>query len=242
MAVAILLTTKPLTRRLSEAQKEWLYILPLVDGDAMITITVTYTDATTAATAVNLLGLRASEVVRVPMDYATRNYLALSPGDDIAKIVATIDCAQTTITYLAWAPRTDIIREFQYANSLGGFDSFICTGDRSATFKIEQDTARLPLQVPVDTSLGQYRSVNTLGSEKAVASSGYKPKKEIEAFKDLMMSNQILERITYNGREVLVPVILDKNSVKFPPEKQNLRAVDFAYKYAWDDVALNRVI
>ena len=242
MATVILLTTKPLTRRLTETQREWLYILPLINTDATLTITITYTDDSTDVNPIPLLGLRATEVVRVRMDYDRHNYLGINPEEDIAKIVASIDCAQTTVTYLPWAPRTDIVREFYYANSLGGFDSFICTGDNATTYKIEQDTARLPLQVPANASLGQYRNVNTLGNEKVVASSGYKPKKEIEAFKDLLMSNQILERITYNDREVLVPVILDKNSVKFPSEKQSLRAVDFAYQYAWDEVAINRAI
>ena len=130
----LLLTTKPLKRRITLTQHEFINILPLADiNGASFTATLHFSDGTTdSSTTINLLDLRKSEVKSIDLGWPARLYDEVIPAKTIVKIVFTVTGqAGDSLTFIPWTPKVDDfdIREFYYHNSLGGVDSFVCTGN-----------------------------------------------------------------------------------------------------------------
>jgi hypothetical protein len=236
------LTSKPLTRNIFEIQKEWLYILPLVDiTAAVLDIVITYTDATTQDADVALGDLTKGEVNVVDIGFPAQDYNS-HQAKTIESIAIKIDSDAEKIILKPVDLSTDNIRHLFYMNSLGGIDSLICIGDQQDNLETSRliSQKELSIDAPLDESEFIVSSIKARAPFNVYT--GIKPDKEIRAAKDLFLVNEIFEQIENDGTFAMVPIIVDQKSVKFPSKNNNLKAIQFTARPAWDEVALDRIV
>lgn len=121
-------------------------------------------------------------------------------------------------------------KEFYYQNSLGGIDSFVCTGDFERIAKIEQDKHQHYVPADYELQAGEYDNINTLMQEGGKVFSGFKTQEEIEAAKYFLSSEKRWE--LQDGR--LFPILLTSKKMDLPGPYDNVFTLEFEYRYAYD--------
>lgn len=242
------LTTRPNTRRLSKLDPEWLYVLPLQDiASASLYYTVYFDDGTDVLQNIDLGNLRQGEVKILDISYATVNYDSLIPAGAsyIRKIdmyVGSIpsDTPSDLLTYLPYTPGLER-QAFYYANSYGGFDTLVCTGAIEESIKSTQSVVNRHL--PHDANLAdspQYAARDARGRRYFDINTGNMSRLEREALADMQIKKPIHAYKEISGTPVLLPCILENNSMVLPGTYTNTTPFDFSLSYAWQDRALDR--
>lgn len=241
-----MLTTKPLDRVFSLEHPEWVYILPVADvAAADMQATNFYTDGSTNSKFITLGELKKWAAAKVNIGNPVQDYESMIPaGKTLSRIEIRVNYADDKLILRPFKPseKSDQVKMFVYRTSYNGYDSIICLGDQQEGFSPESQLAESPvLSGYVVTENPQYSVVNVEGVRTGNQYSGYKPTKEIRALRDMQLWNDVYEYINLDGQEVLIPVILE-GGIEYPSAKNNLKGVQFSYRYAWDDRALDRIV
>ncbi len=241
---SIFLTTKPLRRRLTEAQREWLYIQPIQDLNAeSLDITIHYTDGTSHNYDYSIGDLRTYETVIVPVDFTSRAYNSINPAKTIRTITIKLNSQpEDIIVYERWVPQSENIIELHYFNSLGGLDSFIATGDTADGTDFTRLIGKKFVQEGYLARLGAYYADNQRSRDRVEINSGFKPVDEIRATVDMLHTNKIHRLVDTDGTEQLLPYIWDGTAMELPAANNNLKAISFTLQAAWEEKARARVV
>ncbi len=242
------LTTKPNSRRLSKVDKEWLYILPIADmTSANLYYKMYFDDGTNITDSISLGDLREYEVKIVDISYLLVDYDSniTSPAMYIEKIEVYVGTASTEdsgdkLTYVPYTPKGERMT-FYYANSYGGIDSLICTGDTSETIESDQQTARFELAHDADINeVTQYTDVNAKARRRFNINTSHMPDLEAKALRDLAIKKPIRIYKEINTTPVLLPCRLEPNRMGLPGSFTQLNTNSFTISYAFDDYAFDR--
>lgn len=240
----VMLTTKPLIRQFSMEHPEWIYILPMADvAAADLTSTITYTDATTDTLVISLGALTKYAATKVNIGEPVQEYSQVDTKKTISHITLKVNNDDDELTLYPYYPSqiSDQVRAFYYRNSYGGFDSLICIGDQADGFEATGQLAQLPITSGyVVTTSPEYVSVNQEGLRSGSMFTGYKTNAEINALKDMQLVNDVHELKTIDSQDVLLPIIL-QGGIQYPSARNKLKGIQFNYRYAWDDRALERI-
>ncbi len=244
-----LLTTKADKRRLSTTDPEYVYVCPIADmTGANLYAKAYYSDATTNVHTVSLSNLNKGETKCVDIGYAAIDYVSNIPsGESISKIEIYVGTADTEdsgdkLTYIPYTAISDQKLRVYYVNSYGGMDSLICIGDR--TESVESDYQIASAEIDYDGVLQespQFTIHNSRGRRSFEIYTGHLPEKEAEALRELGVKKPVCIHETVNAVETLLPAILDGNGVALPSQRSTLHNQVIRLRYAWEDMAFDRV-
>lgn len=237
------LTTKPANRRLVRGYPELLLILPNTDiSSAILRMTVTWSDATTSNMDISLGDLRTGEVKAVNIGTDARDYDGLQPAKTAVKVVAKVGTTGTkTLTYLFAQAQSDTKQALYYANSYGGYDSIICTGDSQRIQENSSvDTRRSLIMESSIRNLQEYGVANAQARVGRSVSTGYLTPAEYQASQDLFLHRHGYVYESVGGVNTFVPVIFDSD-ITWSTERSNLKIVGITYRYAPTFRAFDRV-
>lgn len=244
------LTTKPLTRRMSTAHPELLYVLPhqAISSHDLAAV-CHYTDGTTSPLVIKAgLSLNASEVKRYRIGYDAVDYDAVQPTKTLKKIVISIADESTgvalgeSLTYYPYTPQGDYVQAIYYHNSLGGVDSLICEGDQQVSRQFGGYMTAIPLDAVYDGQAHQYKWVDPTFSTTKGMNTGAMPRGEVEALHDFFSLKRAWEYKVKNGGVILNPIIPEQPEVSFPSSRTNMKKLSFGYRYAFDQRAIDRPV
>ena len=245
-AATLFLTTKPFIRKLYKTVPlEWIYILPLETATGVnLTAHIEYTDGATTDQLISLGTLTKGITTTVRMDYVTRKWDDIDPTRTIRHIKAYVATSGDVIYYIPEEANTDYFRQFLYRNSLGGMDSFVCTGATESALRVEEEISRKFLESEGRTNNvlpGHYEVANNIGSHTVTVNSGFKPQKEIEAFAQARLHNDVL-LVVHQGVTInWIRVLLEGDNVLLKNDQDSTWSVTFRYRYTYDIKALPRV-
>ncbi len=236
------LTTKPLKRELFRNQQEWLYMMATADmGDSDLNFNIVYTDQSAHQLSVNIGVIAAGQIFCKNIGFDTMGYESYNSEKIISYIEVNIDHPNELLTLIPKDSNSDNERHFYYFNSRAGLDSFICTGEQQVN--VETDEQEFFMDMSEDASIDQaeYLSNQNRLRNPFVLHSGYKPRKEIESTRDMLLVNKMYELVEKGGLRGFAPVKIDQKSVTFPSSNDNMSSISFKARPAWDEKALDRI-
>jgi hypothetical protein len=134
---SIFLTTMPYYI-LDSSQKAFLYLMPLQTlGNDLIAFKVIYEDNTTNLQTITQ-NITQYQAFIIPIGFEARNYQAANPAKNIKQIDISI-AGQTFSIETVSSHYLNFTQEIHWANSLGGFDSLLCTGTATQTVEANRD-------------------------------------------------------------------------------------------------------
>lgn len=247
----LLLTTKPKKRQISIDHPEWLYVYPGVsNNDLYLRALITYQDGTLAYEDIVALGNHVSYRVKIiNIGYPARQYQFIDPTKTIKSIElfineSEVDTIDASIILIPVKITSDNVRALYYHNSLGGLDSFICTGDKNQAIRLFKDLSNVALPLGYDITKGaaQIQPIEQQLTRSVKVYSGNKPKGEIEALDDLFLIKKAYELKIVNGSEELFSIIPTTEQLKHPEDRSNLQNSNFEYEYAFNDKAIDPLV
>ena len=246
----LLLTTKPKQRLLSMDHPEWLYFLPTEDkNSAYLRGKYNYTNGQAShKNLVSLGDIRQDEAQWVNISFAKIDYNGIADQDykSIELFINTSgnNTKDESIVIVPVRANTESAIALYYHNSMGGLDSFICTGEQSESHDLFYTPTRKPIEL--ETVSGEvereYFDVNQEQHTFKEVFSGNKPKGEIKALNDFFLIRRGYELKEINGVETLVPIKPIANSFSKPNERSMLHRSSFSYQYAFTERAIDQVV
>lgn len=123
-----------------------------------------------------------------------------------------------------------------FKNSLGGWESIACMG-KSEEFSTASGEVFEAQEYPVtEAKTGNTRSYNQRATDSFVFRTGWMPKAEHTAMRDLLLRN---EAYHYSGSKLL-KLVISNSAFKVHADDEYLFATEFTARYAYEEVAYGR--
>ena len=218
---SIFLTTMPYMI-LDSSQKAFLYVMPLVTlGNDLIEFKVIYEDNTNHVQTITQ-NITQYQAFIIPIGFEARNYQAANPAKNIKQIDISI-AGQTFSIETVSSHYLNFTQEIHWANSLGGFDSLVCTGTATQTVEASKDLFEhyKPYNYTND-----FREIATYNHSKKITGkirSGFLPKAVLDK-----IANDLLTS----------PLVFLRKDTKFLPINITSKAIQILqsdeFKYAFE--------
>jgi len=224
-----LLTTKPLTRRISREQADFVTFISSTDTTLTATFTVLYTDGTSDLMVKNFGAVRKFEPAIVPIGFSAQDYAVLSLGRSIRQISVAFGASVVTLIPFS-ANYLRNVREFYFWTTGGAFESLVCTGESSQA--TEHTGEEFQHYVPYNYTLSNpvYRTYNnSLRSSGKVATGFFRSAGEFEAAREIFNNLQVRER----EGSLLLPIVVTSKKSEGRNSQEALLGFEFEYKRAF---------
>jgi hypothetical protein len=239
------LTTKPAARRLCTLFSDFLYVLPIESVSLDLNARIYYTDGTNALYKIEeSVSLVAGSVEYWDISPATVNYAAVEPSKTInrIKIYMGTEDETETLNYYPYTPTNDELRAIYYANTAGGVDVVICTGDEQRSQGNEWIDSVSP-QV-LESSIQNIRNYGVSNQRARTGftfhtSHRYSTREELLALRDfdLLRTGWLYEEM--DNLPKMLPILLSA-PIPYAPARANLVAVPISFNFAFDEKAFDR--
>lgn len=117
-------------------------------------------------------------------------------------------------------------RRFAWGNTIGGIDAMLCTGNYIKEFEYTGDEALIYVPPDYNVMDGQLEAFDNEEQGMFTASTGWKTLKEIDHFRDALLSLQLTED---TGTQFL-PVRIERDTIRTLESNQKMFALQFVYK------------
>lgn len=118
-------------------------------------------------------------------------------------------------------------KKFVWANTIGGVDSMLCTGNYAHEYEYGGDEAIIYVPPDYDVVDGQMLTYDYDEQGEPTASTGWKTKAEIDHMRDALLSLHLMED---TGTQ-FIPVTIDRGSIRIFESEQKMFALQFRYKH-----------
>jgi hypothetical protein len=235
------LTWTPMVKQINRAQEEYLSFFVYATGITSLKVQVTsyYDDATNSTyIAATKTGTVKGHLYEIPVGPAHAGILAHNPAKNLThyevQLLNQVDVVVSEKrTYILNAITAPYVRYFLYLNSVGGYDTLLCTGKSTTESKIERSVVQkhLPMdynaldgELEVNESVFQKVSDHSTGFLKGSYGKEYQ-----QSLLDFMNSRRVFE-ITSGQR---VPVLVDKATVRYSEDESNEYYLRFTVQEAY---------
>lgn len=117
-------------------------------------------------------------------------------------------------------------KKFAWSNTIGGIDSMLCTGNYINEYEYTGDEAIIYVAPNYHAIDGQREAFDNEEQGRFTASTGWKTKKEIDHFRDALLSLKVTED---DGVQFL-PIAIERDTIRTFESNQKMFALQFVYK------------
>lgn len=229
-----LLTTRPQqNRQFYIGQYEWMWLLPENDGEQiLLTITVNFADGSQQQLTASYGTTVKYLPVGLPLHDSVHEYSQLNPNDAITTISFAALGEEITVrnSFESYA----FLREFLYANSLGGFDSLVTYGGGELEETITKTRSESFVPFSYGVRFRPFKAFNAEMLSRQTQRIGYRSRAERDAAKDALLS----ERIYLREGNGYVPILIAEADITNEPDGDFRYRLEFEFEYAFPNVAI----
>ena len=120
-------------------------------------------------------------------------------------------------------------KRFVWANTIGGIDSIMCTGNYADEYEYTGSEAIIYVPADYDVVDGQFEPYDFAEQGMPMASTGWKTKDEIDHLRDAILSLALFED---DGKQLL-PITIARDTIRILESEQQLYALQWKYKHLW---------
>jgi hypothetical protein len=223
-----LLSPQPKVQPAVNGQLMHLYHAPASDGNWSVTVRTRWNDGAVAFSVYDQGTASRYTAYRFALLLENNRLPGYTAGREFDTVEVEIN-GTLEQTFLRREQATDYIQEVYYANSLGGFDTLICTGKGTDQLETERLTAEVYLPDNYTANQGTRLTYHASGTVKRKFATGPMTKAELEAHLGLFLTKEV--RIKVNN--TAVPVLILSKQVTRQADGEHLYAFEFEAEYAY---------
>lgn len=221
------LTGRPLSKKVTKAQNEFLYLLTTSGSNWSISGLVTFTDGTTGAmTPLTPATVTAYQVYALPMGYTQLGIGAVNPAKTVRSYTVNISLGDPTptgdisLTFELMGTCPPHMRYLIFRNELGGYDTIQLQGALQKSGQADRQRGQYILPANYTALSRQAFDYDTSSQDEYEAHTGYYlTKEEAEYYlRQLIQSENVL---LHDGSN-LVPVTLTTKEANYTRDKYQL--------------------
>lgn len=186
---SIFLTTMPYMI-LDNSQKAFLYIMPLQVFNEDIVFTIIYEDNSSSTQIVSHFAQQYQPFI-IPISFAARNYQAANPTKTIKQLNVTV-AGQTFSLETISNYYLNFTQEIHWANSLGGFDSLVCTGVATQNVEANRDLFEHYKPYNYSNDFQETASYNHTKKITGKIRSGFMPKAVLDTIANDLLTSPVV--------------------------------------------------
>jgi hypothetical protein len=222
----LFLTTRPMQREIHSGERLMLYVLPLELGLYTLEEKITYRN-----TRVEIHTRSLGNHQRYQPFYF--RYTLPSESQAIVKVELRLtgrDAAAEVLTLIP-RPTPQFPLQLLYGNSLGGFDSFFCSGKKELGVNTQGERFETSLQPGHDRQEGTVQVYNQRAWDAITLRTGYISLEERKALKDMQLRNHIY----LVAENKLQKLILDNTEMQVSKDGTYIHAAEFSARFAHEN-------
>jgi hypothetical protein len=229
-----LLTARPLSRKITEAQYEYLYYLVRNEATTVsLEVTVFYTDGSTQQQPTEEIGTyQKYQVLAIPIGYQARGYHNLDPEKTIASLRVNLQASgenTLSVKLSPFQPGHSYSKEFYYFSpSMGGLETLVTTGKATQTDHYQRRVAERQVPYDYSPSFAAIESLETQRKPIFKQSIGFHAISAYRAYMEFLAAEKQYIRI---GDELL-PIIVTDSKKTVLDDQVFIYAYEFTYYIA----------
>lgn len=203
-------------KRVLPGQPELIYFLAPSSGTYSPSVLISYADGTTASHSPAIsVSAQALQVASLPVGYTALGIAGVSPSKTVSSYTVTIAGVSRTYT-VDHTPYREV-RYLIFRNSLGGYDTFACTGEADESTRASRQVAEAVYD-PDHLVRANKRVYAIVHNEVVKVNSGWLLPTERDWLNELLISDEVFEQIGNVIRPVMmINTELDRSRRRFNP-------------------------